>query len=126
MVIPEERLEREVEFIPETDRGTLFVLGSSAILEDRILDREGVSPNATLILNLLDYLSGQEDYALMRSKGQMYNPLEKTRAETRTFIKTFNIVGLPVLVLLVGLLVWLRWIAKKRRIQSLFEPDNTQ
>jgi ABC-2 type transport system permease protein len=69
----------------------------------------------------LDYLNGQEDFAVMRSKGQRYNPLRETELEVRTSVKTFNIAGLPIIVILIGVVVWLRWMAKKKRLQSQFE-----
>jgi len=38
----------------------------------------------------------------------------------RTMIKSFNVAGLPVIVILVGLLVWLRRVSRKRMIQNMF------
>jgi ABC-2 type transport system permease protein len=120
-LLSEDKIKGEVEFIPETNSGKIFVVGTSEILGDNVLDRAGSNTNATLILNLLDYLNGQEDFAVMRSKGQRYNPLRETELEVRTSVKTFNIAGLPIIVILIGVVVWLRWMAKKKRLQSQFE-----
>jgi ABC-2 type transport system permease protein len=40
---------------------------------------------------------------------------------TKTFVKTFNIAGLPVLVVFLGLIVWLKRHSRKKRIQSMFQ-----
>jgi hypothetical protein len=57
----------------------------------------------------------------MRSKEQRFNPLEDTGAGTKTFVKTFNIVALPILVNLFGLLVWFRRHSRKKHIQMMFQ-----
>ena len=72
-------------------------------------------------MNILDYLNNREDIAIMRSKEQRFNPLVETVAGVKTFIKSFNIVGLPVLVVLFGLLVWFRRHSRKKRIQIMFQ-----
>jgi hypothetical protein len=57
----------------------------------------------------------------MRSKVQRFNPLLDTGSSAKAFVKSFNIVGLPVLVVLFGLGVWFRRHSRKRRIQMMFE-----
>jgi len=120
-VFSNDSIKAQAEFLPETQNGKIFVVGTSEILGDNVFDQSGSNTNATFILNLLDYLNGQEDFAVMRSKGQRYNPLRETKPEIRATVKTFNIVGLPIIVIVAGVLVWLRWMAKKKRIQSEFE-----
>jgi ABC-type uncharacterized transport system involved in gliding motility auxiliary subunit len=56
----------------------------------------------------------------MRSKQQSLNPLHKLGAQVKTFVKTANIAGLPVLVVIFGLLVWLWRQRRKKRIQMMF------
>ena len=60
------------------------------------MDAGGRGPNATFILNTIDYLNGREDIAVMRAKVQRFNPVEETQAGTKTFVKAANIAGLPV------------------------------
>jgi hypothetical protein len=86
-----------------------------------MLDQDGRTPNAMFVLNTLDYLNDREEIALMRSKEQRFNPLRETGGGTRTFVKAFNIAGLPALVILFGLGVWFRRHSRKRRIQMMFE-----
>jgi len=105
--------------------GQLFVLGSSMVLGDNILDSQGQTPNSQFILNTVDLLAGNEDLAVMRSKGLTYNPIRSDLTSgAKTVIKTFNIVGIPVLVVLAGILVWLYWLKRKNRIRITFTGGN--
>jgi ABC-type uncharacterized transport system involved in gliding motility auxiliary subunit len=98
----------------------IFLLGSSEMIQDTVLEAEGRSTNAIFVLNVMDHLNGRDDVALMRSKQQRFSPLEDTGPAKRTFAKAFNIIGLPLLVVLAGLAVWMRRSARKKRIDLLF------
>ena len=98
----------------------IFVLGCSQMLQDNMLDPEGKTTNATFILNTIDHLNGRDDIAAMRSKQQTLNPLDPTTPMMRGVIKTFNIAGLPAMVILFGLGVWAARNAKKKKIATLF------
>lgn len=98
----------------------IFIMGSADLLRDDLIDAEGRSSNAVFIMNVLDLLNDREGMALMRGKTQELNPLEETGADTKVSIKAFNIVGLPVLVALLGLLVWGLRHSRKKAIQAMF------
>ena len=85
-----------------------------------MLDAEGQTPNSAFVMNVLDVLNDREDVALMRSKVLSLNPLNDPRAQTKIFIKSINIVGLPVLVVGFGLLVLLHRHVRKNRIELMF------
>lgn len=106
--------------VKEGKPGGVFLVGTSEILQDNLIDREGKSPNAQFLMNVIDAFNGREAYALMRTKAQRFNPLRDIEPGTRTMIKSFNIAGLPVIVILVGGLVWLRRVSRKRMIQNMF------
>ena len=116
-------IEAEGQVIERGKPGKIFLIGTSEILTDNLIDEEGLSPNAMFVLNVLDYLNGREDYAVMRSKSQRFNPLRDTSPGTRTFIKGFNIAGLPALVILCGLFIWFRRASRRRHIQEMFRRD---
>jgi ABC-type uncharacterized transport system involved in gliding motility auxiliary subunit len=99
----------------------IFLIASSEMIKDALLDEEGRDPNDMLIMNVIDYLNGHEDTALMRSKIQRFNPLIPTSVGVKTFIKGFNIGGLPALVVLFGVLVWFGRRARKKKIQTMFQ-----
>jgi len=115
------KVESEGEFLTKGRPGKIFLMASSEMLKDNILNANGRGPNETFVLNVVDFLNNREDIALMRSKEQRFNPLDDTGAGTKTFIKSFNIVGLAILVNIFGLLVWFRRHSRKRRIQMMFQ-----
>jgi len=100
--------------------GKIFVVASSHLLRNNVLDAEGQTPNSAFVMNVLDVLNDREDVALMRSKVLSLNPLNDPRAQTKIFIKSINIVGLPVLVVGFGLLVLLHRHVRKNRIELMF------
>lgn len=114
------RIERKGEVITKGRPSRILVIATSEILKDNMMDEEGRTPNAMFIMNVLDYLNGREDIALMRSKEQRFNPLRETKGGTRTFVKAFSIAGLPLLVILFGLGVWFRRHSRKKNIQMMF------
>ncbi len=115
------KIEGEGEFLSKGKPGKIFLMASSEMLKDNMLDEEGRSPNAMFMMNILDFLNNREEIALMRSKEQRFNPLDDTEGGTKTLVKSFNIAGMPVLVVLFGLMVWFRRHSRKKRIQMMFE-----
>ncbi len=116
-------VEEQGGFIAKSPPAKIFILASSDMLKNNILDSEGKGPNTTFILNVIDHLNNRDDIALMRSKEQTLNPLLETEALTKTAVKYFNIAGLPVLVALFGLFVWLRRRSRKKQIQTIFQKN---
>ncbi|MFZ7124590.1 MAG: Gldg family protein [Desulfobacterales bacterium] len=107
--------------IDKGEPARIFLIASSEMIQDRILDPEGQSPNAMFVMNVIDYLNDREDIAAMRTKVQRFNPLAPTDAAARTAIKTASIAGLPILVVLFGLAVWFHRSARKKRIARMFQ-----
>ncbi|MBN2533095.1 MAG: Gldg family protein [Spirochaetales bacterium] len=109
------------EIISRGREGKIFVVGSSGILRNNLIDNRGKEPNAVLVMNIIDYLNNNTANAVMRSKTQKFNPLNETSAVVKGFIKIFNIAVLPVIIIVLGLFIWLKRISKKRKIQSIFQ-----
>ncbi len=107
-------------FVEQSKPAKIFILPCSQMLADTMLDPEGRSTNATFILNIIDHLNGQDSIAALRSKQQTLNPLEETTGTYRAFIKIFTIAGLPGLVILFGLGIWIRRTARKKKIKQMF------
>ena len=100
--------------------GRIIVVGSADILRDNIVDEGGTTPNAQLLMNMVDYLNDRQDLAVLRSKTQRFNPLVDIAPESRSLIKGANLVGLPLLVIFAGLLAWLRRGARRRKLKQMF------
>jgi ABC-2 type transport system permease protein len=114
------KIEGKGEILSKGRPGKIFLIASSELIKDNMVDEEGRTPNAMFVMNVLDYLNNREEIALMRSKEQRFNPLMETGGGTRTFVKAFNIAGLPLLVILFGLGVWFRRHGRKRSIEMMF------
>ena len=98
----------------------ILLIGSSDLIQDTILEAGGRSPNSMFVMNVIDYLNDRGGVAVMRSKEQRFNPLGETDNATRTMTKAFNVIGVPLLVVAFGLLVWLRRSARKKSIHNMF------
>lgn len=114
------KIESKGTFLPKGRPGKIFLMASSEMIKDTVMDAGGESPNAMFVMNIIDVLNDREDIAVMRSKEQQFNPLYDSAALTKTFIKTFNIAGLPVLVALFGVIVWMRRRSRRKMIQMMF------
>ncbi len=79
--------------------------------------------NAAFVMNGIDAFNDREGIAAMRSKKQSFNPLVETPPPVKTFIKAFNIIGLPILVALFGLFVWGLRTRRKQAIRKIFTKD---
>lgn len=115
------KITGEGEILSRGKPGKIFLVGSSEMLRDNLLDAKGRSPNSLFLMNVLDFLNSREEIAVMRSKVQHFNPLRDTGAGLKTFVKSLNIVGPPVLVVFFGLMVWLHRHSRRKRIQMMFE-----
>ncbi|MEJ2476945.1 MAG: Gldg family protein [Desulfobacterales bacterium] len=114
-------VESEGAFISRGKPGRIFIMASSEMLTDNVIDAQGRGADAVFILNVIDALNGRGDIAVLRGKRQDFNPLQPIGAGAKTAVKAFNIAGLPILVVLFGLAVWFRRMSRKRRIQEMFQ-----
>jgi ABC-2 type transport system permease protein len=115
------KIETSGRVIAKGKPAKVFLMASAEMLKNNVLDAGGRGPNATYILNVVDYLNDRENIAVMRGKEQRFNPLNDTKAMTKTFVKTLNIIGLPAFVVLFGIGVWFRRHARKKNIMLMFK-----
>lgn len=117
------------DFIKRGKKARIFLVGTSEILKNNILDPAGDSPNATFVMNVVDALGDREGWAIMRSKSQKFNPINPYDPDAnavvkfftnRQNVKIFNIAIVPALMALTGLIVWQRRRSRKKAIQKLY------
>ncbi len=108
-------------FIAKGKPAKILIVTSSQMLKDSLLDEQRLAPNVAFVLNSIDTVNGRDDIAVMRSKKQSYNPLDKISPNGKMLVKGFNIAGLPVIVVFFGLVVWLRRKSRKNNIQMMFQ-----
>jgi ABC-type uncharacterized transport system involved in gliding motility auxiliary subunit len=116
-----QQIEGTGDFIAKGVPAKIFLMASGDMLQDNVLSDETNSPNTLFVLNIIDMMNNREDIAVMRSKVQRLNPLSDTTPTVKSFIKIFNIAGLPCLVILFGLSMMLYRHARKRKIQMMFK-----
>ena len=120
---PGERASYPLAVLREGTEGSIFLTGSSAYLEDSLIDPEGVTPNAMMVLNILDLLSGREDNAALRAKGLSYNPLDESTRFSRGVFKGFNLIILPLVVIFTAISGIFRRKKRAQRIRGLFNGE---
>ncbi len=100
--------------------GKIFVIGTSDIITDAVIDEQGDSPNSIFVMNIIDVMNDKIDRALLRSKIEEFNPLYEVDENTKMFIKLFNIIGLPILTIITGFIITAYRKSKKMKIQRMF------
>ena len=99
------------------DTRVLVVGNGNFFDDDAANDRQGrFNQNFVFLNNAVDWMAQDEDMISIRSKGNLYNPFEKLVSEKgQTTIKLINIVAMPFLVIVAGLIRWRVKRAAKRR-----------
>jgi gliding-associated putative ABC transporter substrate-binding component GldG len=81
----------------------VFVVGSSTMLNEQVLG----PPNASLLLNLVDWLVLDPGLLAMRNRGLGEAPLSPEISDgTRVAVKFGCTAGVPLLLILIGLVRW--------------------
>lgn len=84
----------------------LALFGDSDFVSDYFI--RGYESNTALLLNLIESFSGQSGLAEIRSKSFNVRPLKALPENAKIWIKWLNVLGLPTLVTLAGLVRFLR------------------
>lgn len=90
-----------------------------AIGDGDFANEENKPPKENMIffVNLVDYLMDDVGLAEIRTKASSEAPIEETSESTKKFIKYFNLIFPPGLVLLIGLYKWNQRKQKKKILQ---------
>lgn len=104
--------------------GKIFVFTSSHVTVSDVISGSGREPIEILVRNAFDYLNGNEDLCLMRSKGTSVNRLTLKSPVLALVLQIFYIAGLPVITAACCVIVMI--LRKKRRIQirEKYNPDD--
>lgn len=95
--------------LASTEHSRALIIGAPALLDDEFMD----TGNITFVLNMLDWLAGDEALIDLRSRGVTARPLMNLATGSRMVWKGIWMFGLPLLVLLLGLARW--WALRRRR-----------
>jgi ABC-type uncharacterized transport system involved in gliding motility auxiliary subunit len=98
-------------------RGRAVVVGSADFLADRFV--RAAPDNLTFALNAVDWLAEDEALIAIRSKDRRPPQLLFVSPATRAAVQYGNVVGVPALVAVAGLL---RLLARRRRTRETYQP----
>ena len=88
-------------YIPSTDKGRVVVISDSDFVGDVLIDKN----MASFFLNLVDWALDDTGLVNIRTKGMKIRPLKDVSQDEKFIIKLINIVGIPVLLILVGIII---------------------
>ena len=96
------------EIIPSNTNGHLVVIGDADFISGQNASAPG---NTTMLLNLVDWLSLDDNLISIRSRTLKDRTIEsdllKKESNAPNLIRLVNVVGMPLLVAIVGLLIFL-------------------
>ena len=108
---------------PPTTR--LVVVGDADMIQDQFLGLNNA--NLLLLLNTVDYLAEDETMIGIRSKTQTRRPLKNLEEGKVTLAKWLNIIGLPVVFVLLGLVRWqIRRVSRRSAVAKLLAEPPTK
>jgi ABC-type uncharacterized transport system involved in gliding motility auxiliary subunit len=91
---------------PQGNKGRFVVVGSSSWLQNNMLGVRNFA-NHDLYLNMMNWLSSDEDLISIRPKDPENRPLMMTGRQMRVVLYSC-LLALPLLVLAAGISVWWR------------------
>jgi ABC-type uncharacterized transport system involved in gliding motility auxiliary subunit len=98
----------------------VVVVGSTDFINDRFVSR--APDNLSLALNAVDWLAQDEALIAIRSKDRRPPPLVYASETVREGVKYANVIGVPALVALYGLLRLLR---RRRKTRESYQPGES-
>lgn len=114
---------KKPDFISESKEPTksrFIIISCPALVKNNLIDNQGTSPNAVFVRNIIDWLLNDAGFMEIRSKGLSYNPPKKLNEYIKGFVKWFNIIGAPIIILIVGLILWRNDILRRKAIKQNF------
>jgi len=127
------KLLRKLDKTIDSTTTRLIVTGTSQIVRSEFLlnvrkifsgsGEEEAFSNEILLHAMVDHVSGGDYIPEMKSKSIAYNPIDKTGDGTRLFLKTINIAGAPIFVIIAGLMAWRRRVNRKNLIRKKFNEE---
>lgn len=104
--------------------GKIFVSGSSSMTTNQVIAGDGTAPAGMFLMNIIDYMNGNEDLCSMRSKILAVNNLTIKHAGAAMFWKYAEQYGLVVILALVGFIVWRMRTNRRKQINNKYNPND--
>lgn len=117
-------LSSEGHLSKSLQNGKIFVATSSEITGPNILQQNSTEPIAYFVLNAVDYMNGNQDFCLMRTKNLALNTLIDVNGPLAFAAKMFNQFGLALIVAICGVAVLLARKRRREEIRMKYNPDD--
>jgi gliding-associated putative ABC transporter substrate-binding component GldG len=89
------------KFKPQTNNAKVIVIGDSDFIKNPLIDKTMES----FFMNMLDWCTDNSGLINIRSKGIKLRLLKDTTESKKLFVKIFNIILIPVLLVLLGIFI---------------------
>ncbi|MCK5255638.1 MAG: hypothetical protein KAQ81_06415, partial [Deltaproteobacteria bacterium] len=109
-----EKTEIQKETIKESPDTQIIVIGNSRFITNDVISQ--FRDNQVFFLNIIDWLTLGEELIGIRSRGATDRPLKETTEHIKTLIKYINMFGIPILLIMFGLICFYLRRRKKKRV----------
>ena len=104
--------------------GKIFVMGTSFVTTSILIDEDGSQPISIFVRNVVDYMNGNEDLCLMRTKGLSLNSLKDKGVVSVRTAKIFNQYIVPLLIVIIGLIMWRIRVKHRKNILAKYSSSD--
>lgn len=111
-------INNDINRINSTTSGKVIAVGSYEMAKN-----SAYTANKIFLMNLVDYMVGDNGLMSIRRKGAVYNPPYQVPETIKLFVRVINIVMLPAAVIVFGLMLWS---SDKKRREKIFEKFNNK
>ena len=108
-----------------TQNGKVLLVSTSTI-SGSYLQQDVFQNTGIFLLNVLDYMNGNEDICTMRTKGLSLNTLTKNKGKLVNFVKYFNQFGLAAIVAIIFGIVFLIRQKHRNKIRMEYDSDDSR
>ena len=108
-----EKTETPKETVKESPETRIIAIGNSRFITNDVITQ--FKDNQVFFLNIIDWLTLGEDLIGIRSRGATDRPIKETTEHIKTLIKSIDTFGVPLLLILFGLLYFYFRRRKKKR-----------
>ncbi|MCB0725109.1 MAG: GldG family protein [Ignavibacteriae bacterium] len=95
--------------------GRILAVGDADFIDENNAQTIG---NLVFFLNMVEYLADDAGLSEIRGKAFSEAPIEDESDDTKRFVRYFNLIFPPVLVLLVGFFIWDRRKSRRKKLQA--------
>jgi ABC-2 type transport system permease protein len=113
------KYNQKSDFLEATENAEILLVTDNEFFDDN--RAAGIPENADFILNSIDYLAGDQELLVIRSRTVTARPLKDLSDASRHFWKWLNIILPALLVIIFGLVRWRHNVTKRKLLEGLYD-----